>query len=237
MSLEEIVPMVPLSSLMLHCNPQRAGRKVKHGEGRREDPSFLPQPQLARNLAGMAGRMLCPPSTTCLLCLAGEPGRLGLVLQRFLLPGRRRESCLKGTTPDRRVLLKPHSLYKPPHLWFHSAAIIVEVTRMMFYPMWSKFISYLCRHQRGYENQAFVAKIQINKMGSECWIQQFNLGNQWDELTPENSNKMVFVVFLSEDLEYLVSQCCVFAVGVWEAYTSGRSSSDTIYPLAAETVA
>lgn len=75
-------------------------------------------------------------------------------------------------------------------------------------------------------------------MGSECWIQQFNLGNQWEELTPGNSNKIIFVVFLFGDLEYKevfhtdvpgVSMMSVFAVGVWEEYTSGKSSSDTIY--------
>lgn len=29
MSLEEVVPIVPLSSLMLHWEPQRTGRKAK----------------------------------------------------------------------------------------------------------------------------------------------------------------------------------------------------------------
>lgn len=76
-------------------------------------------------------------------------------------------------------------------------------------------------------------------MGSECWIQQFNLGKQWDELTPGSNNKIIFVVFLFGDVEYKVvshtnvsgvSMLSLFAVSVWEAYTSGKSSTDTIYP-------
>lgn len=231
MSSEEIVPMVPLSSLMLHCKPQRAIRKVK--DRGRVGEKILPS-CLSPSWLGICLALLCVPSTTCLLSLAEEPGGRVSVLHWFLLPGGGRGVCLKGTIPDRRLLL-----YKPPHLWLHSTASIMEVIGMTFYPMWSKLISYLCRHQRGYENQAFVAKIQLNKMGPECWIQQFNLGNQWDELAPGNSNKIIFVVFLFGDLEYKevshidvpgVSMVSVFAVGVWEACTSGKSSSDTIYP-------
>lgn len=180
-----------------------------------------------------------PAQPVCCLWLGSQVGLCQCCTSSFCLVVEGGESCLKGTIPDRRLLLKPHSLYKPPHLWFHSTAFIVEVIWMMLYPMWSKLIPYLCRHQRGYENQAFVAKIQLSKMGSECWIQQFNLGNKQDELTSGNSNQIIFVVFLFGDLEYKeishtdvpgVSTLSVFALGVWEANTSGRSSSDTIYP-------
>lgn len=66
-------------------------------EGRRENPSFLPQAQLARKLAGAAGRVPCPPrpSPTCLLSLAGESGGLESVMHQFLLPGGRR-----GVVPE-----------------------------------------------------------------------------------------------------------------------------------------
>lgn len=74
----------------------------------------------------------------------------------------------------------------------------------MLYPIWSKLIPYLCMHQRGYEHQAFVAKIQLSKMRSECRIQQLNLVDQWDEweLAPGNSSKVIFVVLLFGDLGY-----------------------------------
>lgn len=81
--------------------PESHQESQRQREGRRENPSFLPQPQLARNLYGIAGRMLCPPGTTCLLALAGEPGGLVLVLHGFLLSGGGRGLCLKGTIPDR----------------------------------------------------------------------------------------------------------------------------------------
>lgn len=51
----------------------------------------------------------------------------------------------------------------------------------MFYPIFSKLISYLCMRQRVYEHQAFVAKIQLGKTGSECRIKQLNIVDEWDK--------------------------------------------------------
>lgn len=88
------------------------------------------------------------------------------------------EPCLKGSIPDRRLLLLPCRLCKLPYLWFHSTAFIGEVIRVMFYPIWSKFSSYLCTHQRECARRDFVAEIQWSKTGSEHWIQQLNLVDQ-----------------------------------------------------------
>lgn len=214
-------------------------------EGRRENPSFLPQPHLARKLAGAAGRVPCPPPApaqpVCCLWLESQVGLSRWCTSSFsLVEGG--ESCLKGSIPDRRLLLKPRSLYKLLYLWFHSTAFIVEVIRVMLYPIWSKLIPYLCMHQRGYEHQAFVAKIQLSKMRSECRIQQLNLVDQWDEweLAPGNSSKFIFVVLLFGNLGYEEvshkdvpgrSVLSVFALSVWEDYTGGKSSSGTIYPF------
>lgn len=41
--------------------PENQQESQRQREGRRENPSFLPQPQLARDLSSIAGKMLCPP--------------------------------------------------------------------------------------------------------------------------------------------------------------------------------
>lgn len=151
-------------------------------EGRRDNPSFVPQPRLARKVAGAAGRVLCSPSSqpVCHRLLGSQAGLDQACTSSFsLVEGG--ELCLKGSIPDRRLLLKPCSLSKLLYLWFHSTAFIVVVIRVMFYPIFSKLISYLCMHQRVYEHQAFVAKIQLGKTGSECRIKQLNIVDQWDK--------------------------------------------------------
>lgn len=76
--------------------PGSCQESLRWREGRRENPSFLPRPHLARKLAGAAGRALwVPPSPTCLSSLAGESGGLASVMHRFLLPGGRR-----GVVPE-----------------------------------------------------------------------------------------------------------------------------------------
>lgn len=78
-----IVLMVPLSSLMLHCKPQRTTRKSQR---QRVGEKILPS-CLSPSWLGICLALLCPPSTTCLLSLAEEPGGIVLVLSPWWKEG------------------------------------------------------------------------------------------------------------------------------------------------------
>lgn len=140
----------PLHSLaQSHAVLQAPGRVKDRGRaGGKSLPSGLSPSGLESWLVPQAE--CCPPTPAqpvCHLWLGSQAGlRWWCTSSVSLLEGG--ASYLKSGIPDRRLLLEPCCLYKLPCLWFYSAACIVEVLRVMFYPIWSK-LTYLHMHQRG----------------------------------------------------------------------------------------